>query len=437
VPYPGPNPASPCNPDTSRGVSLSVASGTAMAIRFPTQVNVKTSSGNVSSSCVVVAFLPSKQLATDGTMQVPTQQLFVPTNSTAEFQDFVTAMQQPAASSMGAQFWDCDAEFQHAVETNRQLAFEGAGGGASVPLVQYPNPITTPNGPHTTFSTWVGSMTCDSLAQRPACDQTRMISAQRRCQLENGANGQDLDCANANDPDGLAASTNLASWGFGDTQAGGAIQDNPLEQPITQFKADGKTPGNVGMYMDTACFALSSAECPSANVPAGHVFCLSPEIKITMGDGTEKAIKEIKAGEEVMAFNAKQSRSSAMGKATVKATAITKNQAVVQINDLKITPLHKVVLATGRAVLAKDVKVGDKLLMGNGQVMVVSTVKAQKKKITVYNLVLDQKSDGYIAGGVRVMSYPLMPEMEVTSGHAAAKKAGGTPTRNISSVKDQ
>jgi len=116
--------------------------------------------------------------------------------------------------------------------------------------------------------------------------------------------------------------------------------------------------------------------------------------------------KKIKAGEKVMAFDAKNSRNAALANAKVKATAITKKQKIVKINDLRITPLHKVVLSTGRAVEAGKIKVGDKILRADGMVEVVKTVETDLEPITVYNLVLDNKSDGYIAGGVRVMSYP-------------------------------
>jgi hypothetical protein len=338
----------------------------------------------------------------------------------------VTAMNSTTPPLADAQLFDCSAQYQGKAETTTQLAHEGQADryGFTDTWKDYTNP-SAPVA-KATFKTWSGTLQCPDLGNaRPACNQVRMISAQRRCQLENGALGSCDDCAklvkadpiNHPDPDAIATT----KFDFSDSLVGGAVDASPVAQHSNSC------------YFSATCFAQNSDSCPPAGVPGGHVFCFSPDTKIDMANGKQKAIKDIKAGDEVVAFNAKGVRSGAMGKAKVKATAITKNQEVIQINDLKITPLHKVILSTGRAVLAKEIKVGDKLLKGNSQVELVTKVKTQKKRIKVYNLVLDKESDGYVAGGIRVMSYPLMPEMEIIEGQADAKKAQAG--RGLSSLK--
>ena len=92
-----------------------------------------------------------------------------------------------------------------------------------------------------------------------------------------------------------------------------------------------------------------------------------------------------------------------------------------------ITPLHKIVLANGRAVAAKDIKVGDKILKADGLMETVKSVKTDLAPITVYNLVLENGSDGYIANGVKVMSYPIPKGMDASRPKHYE--------RNLSSVK--
>ena len=422
------NPNDPnCAADTTKGTALYLKPGTATAMRMPQKVAImipdaKGKLVTKQSSCVVLAFTPSPDPATG---LITSRDILVPTNTQEEFQSFVTAMNSANPPVEGAKLFDCSASFQGKAETKIQLAHEGQSdpNNFTDTWKDYSDPLNPVA--KATFKTWSGTLQCPDVARRPACNQVKMISAQRRCQLENGALGSCDDCAalvkqgQITDPD----APSVKKFDFSDALVGGSVESSPMAQRSNSC------------YFSATCFAQSSDGCPPAGVPGGHVFCLSPETKIDMADGKQKMIKDIKAGDEVVAFNAKGIRSSAMSKAKVKATAVTKDQAIIQINGLKITPLHKVVLASGRAVLAKEVKVGDKLLKGNGQVELVTKVKTKNKRIKVYNLVLDKENDGYVAGGIRVMSYPLMPEMEVIEGHASvpAPKAGAK--RGVSSLK--
>jgi hypothetical protein len=150
---------------------------------------------------------------------------------------------------------------------------------------------------------------------------------------------------------------------------------------------------------------------PTGVAGCNLVFCLAADTKITMADGTQREIASIKAGEEVMSFDGRDARNGVLKKAKVVAIAKTKNQEILKIGDLKITPQHKVVLASGRAVMARELRVGDKILEADGLIVTVDKVEADLQPINVYNLVLEKGADGYIANGLRVLSYPKLKGM--------------------------
>lgn len=320
------------------------------------------------STCVIITLPPTES------------DIFIPTNSQEEFQSFVTAAGKNHNLVPSVTVRKCAGKYDtynnaFATNTSVNTSIEG--------------PNLNPNQ----SQTWIGKINCNSLTERPACNQTKMITAQRYCQLENGLFGNCNDCLAANDPD-------KATVKFTDEDVHGDIMINPYS-------------GNASKcYFSAACFNNQANGCPSASSSAGHVFCLAADTKISMADGTEKDIMNIKAGEEVVAFEAKHSKSGILKKAKVKATAITKEQKIIKINDLRITPLHKVVLASGRAVMAKDINVGDKILKADGLIENVTNIESDLPAITVYNLVLEDGSDGYIANGLRVLSYPILKGLE-------------------------
>jgi hypothetical protein len=243
-------------------------------------------------------------------------------------------------------------------------------------------------------STWIGNLRCSELIDKPACNQTKMITAFRYCLLENNSIGGCGNCMNALDPDKDKKDA-----------IGLLVSSDPKE-------VGGEVLSQTKCFFQAACHASSLTGCPSANTSGGHVFCLAPETKIAMADGTEKAIIDIKLGDEVKSFDGKHSKNVKLKKATVKATAITDDQEIIDIDGLKITPKHKIVLESGRGVMAQDVRVGDNIVKADGKIMTVQKIDHNLPKIKVYNLVLDKKSDGYIANGLRVLSYPLKSAKE-------------------------
>lgn len=169
---------------------------------------------------------------------------------------------------------------------------------------------------------------------------------------------------------------------------------------------------NDGCLFRAQCFAKSGDACPGAQTSGGHIFCFGPETKIMMADHQEKRIDQVVPGDRVVSFVGKSSKSNEFTAALVKATAITEKQKVLKINDLRVTPRHKIILSTGRAIRAEQLKIGDKMLRMDGSTEEVQSIQEAPEPIRVYNLVLEKEADGYIANGLRVLSYPIPKGLE-------------------------
>lgn len=151
-----------------------------------------------------------------------------------------------------------------------------------------------------------------------------------------------------------------------------------------------------------------TAQCAGPRCPSSH-FCVSADTKIMMADGTEKEILAVHVGDMIKAFDSKD-KTKTLKNAKVKAVMITGEQKIIALNDLKITTVHKVIMADGKKVMAQDIKIGDKILKANNEVMTVDKITRDITPITVYNLDVEG-ADGYIAGGLKVMDYPS-PEVK-------------------------
>ena len=333
------------------GFKIQLDAETVIGAQFPNQVS---EGNNISPYCAI--FWANKDL---------TQPLFIPTNSQLDFRSFLVSAASGAVNGVSAR--PCIGTY----ETYKHRMNNAAA--------------VNPNG----TLTWIGNLKCSELVIKPTCNETKIITAQRYCLLENNNIGACSNCEKSPDPD------------FGKISIDPKIVGGEV------------APSQSKCFFQASCFAVNAAGCPMANTSGGHVFCLAPDTKISMADGSQKAIIDIKAGEEVMAFDAKHSKHGALIKAKVKATTLTKDQEIIDIDGLKITPRHKVVLASGRGVMAQDIKIGDKILKEDGSVLVVTKIERNLAKITVYNLILEKSSDGYIANGIRVLSYPMMKGMEI------------------------
>lgn len=343
------------------GVGVHIQPGTANSVRMPADLKIE----GKSAKCAIIVYGPKAN-----------KKIFIPTNSQAEFQSFVKTTSKDGSGIPGFDITSRPCSAHYLSNTSPQV------------------PAASP-APLAKTKTWLGMTSCDQLAARPICNHTKMISAKRYCRLESGGTLDDCSACDGAVDDDSAIMAKLMS----PSNVNGEIIVNPATSTSK-------------CYFSAACFNINSTGCPEANSSGGHVFCLAPETKIVMADGTQKEISKIKAGEEVMSFNAKSSRNGVLTKVKVKATAITKKQEILKINDLKITPQHKIILANGRAVAARDIRVGDNMLKADGLFETVTSVDSNLQPITVYNLVLDKGADGYVANGIRVLSYPILKGME-------------------------
>lgn len=255
--------------------------------------------------------------------------------------------------------------------------------------------MPNPNG----TLTWQGTLSCDALRSKPSCNETKIITAQRRCMLEDGIAGTCGDCLRAGDPDKDRVS-------FAQADVAGSGLAEIMRSPAT----------GDACFFQAACFSVASAGCPAVGASGGHIFCVSGETMITLADGSQKAIKDIDPTQDVsvLSFNSNEVAGEAYS-SKVKELVITKNQRVLRVpvgegdakTHLRITPDHRVMLESGLMINANDIQKGDVLINGYGLPVLVSGDKVfEDDPITVYNLVLERDTDGYVAGGVRVTSYP-------------------------------
>jgi hypothetical protein len=207
------------------------------------------------------------------------------------------------------------------------------------------------------FTPWVGVTSCAGV--QVACNEVVKIAAERTCIRSTSSQGACSECAGK------------------DTQV------------IDGFK-------------DSCSFF---AECRGEACPEAHTFCVTADTKLLMADGSEKEIGAVKVGDMVKAFDSKHPLKP-LKDAKVKAVMITADKQVISLNDLKITSIHKVILDGGKVVEAKDVKIGDKIIGADGKVVEVKKITENTTPVTVYNIDVDG-ADGYIAGGVRVLDYPV------------------------------
>lgn len=134
--------------------------------------------------------------------------------------------------------------------------------------------------------------------------------------------------------------------------------------------------------------------------------CLTPNTKILMADGKSKKIKNIKVGDMVLSNQGKTPRkvvSTIKGYEDDDIYIVTDSAG----NRVKMTSGHTVLTQDGAVLLARQLKVGNKIWGANGKVTVAS-IKKKKYKGDVWNLVLEKgksknhKSSNFYAGSIMV-----------------------------------
>jgi hypothetical protein len=411
--------------ETKHGTSLQLEKGVAYAFRLPddraedpsysNDAKINREDGHYkeewapSTRCTLVTTPPSFKYDSTGRQRDPSnkedkaildldKKMFIPTNTPEELDAFLNSTwrvpgsapeQQPLVVRAGFNSKNCRADYMEYSQ-----------------IKDPKKPAVNPNG----TSTWIGLTKCEQLTVKPSCNQTQIITAQRFCMLEDGIRGQCDECRDAVDIDKDKVDFSLA-----------AVSSNKGNAEILQSP----TQGGSKCWFAAACFNNGAVGCPPAHTPGGHVFCLSSDTLITLADGSKQEIVKIKSGDRVLAFKAESSKAKKLESAMVLATAITKDQPVLRISYsyneqgkskeglIRITPQHKMVLSTGRGLMAQDLRAGDVILTADGVEATVEDVENEKSRITVYNLVLEDGFDGYIAGDLRVLSYPILDGMKV------------------------
>jgi hypothetical protein len=382
--------------DASSGTFLRLPAGKVLAVRMkvPEDAEEETSESGeerISTRCAI---------AMNKNMNPEASPYFIPTNSQAELDAFVNG------DVTDIDFRECQSEY---------LSFTKSKKFGTLPAAQQAAVMANDGkNPANGTKSWFGQVKCSQLTSQPSCNNTKLITAERFCILEDGKLGdceECMDAMNAAIDDGNIISS-----------AGGDGQDDLLDLPaMMNDDIGGIVLASASQcFFSALCVVQDAAGCPSAATSGGHVFCLSADTKIDMADGSTKEIAQIKDGESVMAFTAKGSKSELI-KAKVVATTVTRDQDYLVIDiksktgiktTLEITPEHKLILPNGRAIMAQDLKRGVSILDADGKLQVVTSVKEATDRIDVHNLILEEGADGYIAEGIRVQSYPLHSELK-------------------------
>jgi len=205
------------------------------------------------------------------------------------------------------------------------------------------------------FTAWYGTTTCPAMA----CNETRVIAAERRCQRSSSAYGDCSECA--------------------------AIVDTDL----------------IEGYATNQCTFEKTCVGP---VCPPHHSCFAADTEITMADGSRKPITAIKTGDRVMGFDRDAPLAPAKP-AVVKDLMLTQERELLWVNATQVTPGHPFLMASGVMVPARAIKLGDKLVGSSGEEVLVSKIGPVTGTAKVYNFSLEG-ADGYIANGVRVMMFP-------------------------------
>jgi hypothetical protein len=151
-----------------------------------------------------------------------------------------------------------------------------------------------------------------------------------------------------------------------------------------------------------ACY--QSTPCPPVITGVAYAMdCLAGGVRVSLPDGKTEELNHLKTGAMVLGFNAPNGE---LKPVKVKAIGLTENKRTIKINGvLALTEDHVVVTGKGDPKVAANLKVGDRLMLGDGKSLKVKSIKAVPDKGAVYNLELEN-GIGFVAGGVRVLSMP-------------------------------
>lgn len=127
--------------------------------------------------------------------------------------------------------------------------------------------------------------------------------------------------------------------------------------------------------------------------------CFAAGTMITMADGSKKAIEEIKVGDQILTLETPMSLVKSVGKVSKTFRHIVGGHLLVN-GSLKVTPEHRV-FASGRFMMAGELKAGDWMLRQDGSRLTVKTIEDVKGIVEVFNFTVDPYHT-YFADGLYV-----------------------------------
>lgn len=159
--------------------------------------------------------------------------------------------------------------------------------------------------------------------------------------------------------------------------------------------------GDIEAVGDKAYF--DDASLTITTLPIG---CFLAGTPITMADGSQKPIEEMKVGDMVLAYDeaTKQMKPD-------KVTEIFKHDQedtfLIVNGHIKVTPIHRV-LSKGNWVEIGKLKVGDTLTNTKGEDVAIQTIEVVNNKVNIYNFEVNPYHT-YVADGVIVHNRKIIP----------------------------
>jgi hypothetical protein len=121
--------------------------------------------------------------------------------------------------------------------------------------------------------------------------------------------------------------------------------------------------------------------------------CFPPDTLVLLGDGTYKAIKDIKAGDMVSTYDIAK---DAISSSNVKEVSISENNHFYQINGaIKATAYERFFTQDGWKKI-RELKVGDSIFDGNGFEEITQITKEEVGS-TVYNLSINSSYNFFVS----------------------------------------
>lgn len=126
--------------------------------------------------------------------------------------------------------------------------------------------------------------------------------------------------------------------------------------------------------------------------------CFTGDTPVSMADGSQKPIRDIRKGDLVMAYDIQTG--AAVSARVVNRIKKVSEEHLVLNGTLRVTPRHRF-FVSGKWVAAEDLKPGDRLLTILGKASPLLSASRRQQPKMVYNLTIE-RFQNYFAGGFLV-----------------------------------